>query len=315
MERDNISQQPQQQPMPQIVYQQRPFPWLGLSQVVILILMVIILRQEFTGGASNPQLALQGRLQAPDNVSIQILVDELNRLNAELKQLQMQFKQSQRVIDTERKALNNKIQSQIKTVLQAHKQAFDLQNCDNSEKDLLVNQIKKLEQQQANTHKILEKLRIRVLAKDGISPRTVGKKIGLKNRLVGYKPTVKQPKTTKKTPTIVRSQNSNLAIGSVGKPPIEDFATKWLKQWNTQISNDKDNLKRRSFVYKMLSHPQSRQGIMVYLKAMDDKDPVVRNFAVTALREATGKDFGYSPSAPREQRLQGIKAWKAAVAQ
>lgn len=311
-------QPPQPQVSPQIVYQQKPFPWLGLSQALILVLILVILRKEFMGAVveqSQSPAAPAVQAEIPTSGSLQIVANELTDLRNQLVTLKREQRAAVEAAAQERRefkaGLNNELQSLLKKI----SATASAQKKRVGDTVTLQKQVQTLQTAQAEIKNTLEKLRVRVLARAGLSPTTEGKAVSTKNRLSGYVADEKkaQPVTTPKTPRVVRSQKSEDVVGSVGEPPIPDFASKWKKQWRSEVAADKDNLKRRAFIYKMLSHPQSRQGMEVYVEALDDSDPVVRNFAVKALRDTTGKNFGYSASAPREQRLQGIKAWKAEV--
>lgn len=52
------------------------------------------------------------------------------------------------------------------------------------------------------------------------------------------------------------------------------------------------------------------EGLSVLIHALDDDDPAVRLFAVQALRERTGRSFGYRYYDSADQRRGAVRRWR-----
>lgn len=96
-------------------------------------------------------------------------------------------------------------------------------------------------------------------------------------------------------------------------PPVDTAVQKELEaQW---LASLKETLpKRRQFVYKLLSNPQRRQAIPLFLKGLEDSDRIVRRFSYNGLKETTGKELPFDPTAGPQVRLSQIEAWNRAIA-
>lgn len=55
---------------------------------------------------------------------------------------------------------------------------------------------------------------------------------------------------------------------------------------------------------------QDRSGLAQLIKDLDNDDPAIRFYAITALRELTGKDLGYRYFDDEHARRQAIERWQ-----
>jgi HEAT repeat protein len=64
-----------------------------------------------------------------------------------------------------------------------------------------------------------------------------------------------------------------------------------------------------------LTEHRDVQSIPELIALLNDSDPAVRMYAITALEDLTGKTYGYKFYAPEPERAAAIKRWQEALRQ